>query len=323
MTVFMLSIAAMMKKRSIFVTFGLLAIVGGVLFVMGLVRQNAGLQQTAQMSCEPPKSSTVQLTGGRFMMGAASVYDEEGPARMVEVGPFDIDATEVTNAQFAEFVGATGYVTDAEKTQAGFGQAGGVIFTLPTPRNPNWWQFVAGTNWRHPDGPDSSLAGRDHEPVVQISYNDALAYAAWRGRRLPSEAEWEFAARAGSQSLYVWGDERAPEGREMANSWQGAFPIQNTGRDGFLNRAPVGCFPANAFGLHDMIGNVWEWTDTAFSGAAGTPSAAEEKVFAIKGGSYLCAPNFCARTRAAARQPQEAGFPTNHIGFRTVASLER
>lgn len=311
-----------MRKQNRLVIFALLALVGVALVSVWVLRHDTAPEINAQAICIPADTPTIQLTGGRFMMGAASVYDEEGPARMVEVAAFDMDATEVTNAQFAEFVSATGYVTDAEKIQAGFGQAGGVIFTLPTPRNPSWWQFVAGANWRHPDGPDSSVRGRDHEPVVQISYHDALAYAAWRGRRLPSEAEWEYAARAGSQSLYVWGDERTPDGRDMANGWQGAFPIQNTGRDGFLNRAPVGCFPANGFGLHDMIGNVWEWTDTAFLATAEKSSATGEKIITIKGGSYLCAPNFCARTRAAARQAQEAGFPTNHIGFRTVASLQ-
>lgn len=311
-----------MTKRNRLALFAALVLIGGALVSLWALRQDTAREQFTQAKCMTDDTPRVQLKGGRFLMGASAVYGEEGPARMVEVAPFDIDATEVTNKQFAQFVEATGYVTDAEKIQAGFAQAGGVIFTLPTPRNPSWWQFMAGANWRHPDGPDSSLAGRGHEPVVQISYHDALAYAAWRGRRLPSEAEWEYAARAGSQSLYVWGEERTPNGREMSNSWQGAFPIQNTGRDGFLNRAPVGCFPANGFGLHDMIGNVWEWTDTAFSATAAKSAQMGEKIITIKGGSYLCAPNFCARTRAAARQAQEAGFPTNHIGFRTVASLK-
>ena len=190
------------------------------------------------------------------------------------------------------------------------------MFRPPTLENPSWWHFVEGANWRIPEGPEipiSTAKTRPHEPVVQVSFNDARAYAAWAGRRLPNETEWEYAANAGADTKYVWGDERAPGGVEMANTWQGTFPIQNTQADGYAKRSPVGCFPANAFGLYDMIGNVWEWTDTV---AAQTEL---ETVYTIKGGSFLCAPNFCRRYRAAARQAQEAGLPTSHIGFRTVS----
>ena len=151
------------------------------------------------------------------------------------------------------------------------------------------------------------------EPVVQVSYRDAQAYAAWAGRRLPNETEWEYAANGGAETIYVWGDERAPDGAEMANTWQGSFPIQNAEADGYAKRAPVGCYPANEFGLYDMIGNVWEWTDSKAS------QNGAEAVYTIKGGSFLCAPNYCRRYRAAARQAQEAGLPTSHIGFRTVS----
>ena len=266
--------------------------------------------------CASVEAAPQVLEAGHFIMGARPAYEEEGPPQRVHLASFDIDATEVTNAQFARFIDATGYVTDAEKPQAGFGQAGGVVFRTPNLKNPSWWHFVVGANWRHPDGPETSIEARADEPVVQISYTDAKAYAAWAGRRLPSEAEWEYAAAAGAETVYVWGNARAPDGAEMANTWQGSFPIQNTEADGYAKRSPVGCFPPNDFALYDMIGNVWEWTDTPFDGAA--RGLAGEVRYTIKGGSFLCAPNFCRRYRAAARQAQEAGLPTSHIGFRTV-----
>ena len=281
--------------------------------------KTARKQAQEQAGCEATgriMSRKIALPAGSFTMGAHPAYSEEGPPRMVEVSAFDIDATEVTNAEFAKFIAATGYVTDAERPQPGFEQPGGVVFRPPTLENPSWWHFVAGANWRTPEGPgnrETTIETRPHEPVVQVSFNDARAYAAWAGRRLPTETEWEYAANAGADTQYVWGDERAPDGVEMANTWQGTFPIQNTQDDGYAKRSPVGCFPANEFGLYDMIGNVWEWTDTV---AARTDL---ETVYTIKGGSFLCAPNFCRRYRAAARQAQEAGLPTSHIGFRTVS----
>ena len=251
-------------------------------------------------------------------MGAHPAYKEEGPPQRLSVAAFNMDATEVTNRQFARFIAATGYVTDAEKPQAGFDEAGGVVFRTPTLTNPSWWQFIVGADWRHPEGPESSIDRRDDEPVVQVSFNDAKAYAAWAGRRLPSEAEWEYAAAAGAETVYIWGEERTLEGTEMANTWQGSFPIDNTLADGHAKRAPVGCFPPNDFALYDMIGNVWEWTDSEFLDAHA--SLTGDRIYTIKGGSFLCAPNFCRRYRAAARQAQEAGLPTSHIGFRTVKS---
>ena len=294
-------------------------LVGLLLTACEREEETALAQAEEQAECEitgQAMSHKIALPAGSFTMGAHPVYGEEGPPRIVKVSSFDIDATEVTNAEFSKFVEATGYVTDAERPQPGFEQPGGVVFRPPTLENPSWWHFVEGANWRTPEGPEipiSTAKTRPHEPVVQVSFNDARAYAAWAGRRLPNEAEWEYAANAGATTQYVWGEERTPEGTEMANTWQGTFPIQNTLADGYAKRSPVGCFPANAFGLYDMIGNVWEWTDTV---AAQTEL---ETVYTIKGGSFLCAPNFCRRYRAAARQAQEAGLPTSHIGFRTVS----
>ncbi len=295
------------------VTAGLL--VGGLLLA-GCERDTnnkANNNPETVVACQTA-AAKINLPAGAFIMGAHPAYPEEGPPQQARVGAFNIDATEVTNKQFARFVEATGYQTDAERAQPGFGSPGGVVFRPPTLSNPSWWHFVAGANWRHPDGPDSSLKGRMYEPVVQVSYNDAAAYAKWAGRRLPNEAEWEYAASAGAATKYVWGEERAPDNTEMANTWQGSFPIQNTKADGYAKRAPVGCFPSNDFGLYDMIGNVWEWTASVAS------RSETEAVYTIKGGSFLCAPNFCRRYRAAARQAQEAGLPTSHIGFRTVSN---
>ena len=255
----------------------------------------------------------VELPGGRVAIGTNNGYPEE-VAREVDLVAFDIDVMEVTNAQFREFVTDTGYVTTAELPQPGIGKAGAAVFKTPSQNNPNWWQFVEGANWQNPEGPESDIIGKENEPVVQISLVDARAYAGWAGRSLPTEGQWEYAARAGRQSTYVWGEERAPNGEEQANTWQGAFPIRNSAKDGYHLRAPVGCFKPNDFGLYDMIGNVWEWTTTEYQQTR-TPNS-----YTIKGGSYLCAENFCARYRAPARQAQEADFSTNHIGFRTVSS---
>ena len=260
-------------------------------------------------SCLKTVPAPIALAAGPTQIGSNDAYPEERPLRDVKVGAFEIDATEVTNGQFSAFVEDTGFVTDAEKPQPGFDVSGGAVFTSPTKDNPSWWHFVEGANWRHPEGPESTIEGKALYPVVQITLNDARAYAWWSGRVIPSEVEWEFAAKAGSNTAYVWGDERAHDDKEKANSWQGAFPIQNTGVDGFMGHAPVGCFEANKYGLYDMIGNVWEWTET---------DAGNGKSHIIKGGSFLCAENFCRRYRASARQPQEIDFSTNHIGFRTI-----
>ncbi|WP_347574769.1 formylglycine-generating enzyme family protein [Sandarakinorhabdus sp. AAP62] len=256
----------------------------------------------------------VWIPGGRFTMGEGARYPEEGPARVVEVAGFWMSRTEVTNAQFAAFVAATGYHTEAERDPPALAgappamrQPGSAVFRVPTPDNLNWWGWVPGANWRHPSGPQSTITGRDHDPVVQVTYDDARAYARWAGLNLPSEAQWEYAARAGAAAVPEPVD---AAGKPTANTYQGVFPVRDMGDDGYTARAPVGCFPANGFGLHDMIGNVWEWTSNA--ARPGQPANV------IKGGSYLCAANYCARYRPAARQYQERDLGTDHIGFRLV-----
>ncbi len=270
----------------------------------------------------------VWIPGGRFAMGSDHAYPEERPVREVEVDGFWMDRHEVTNAQFARFVEATGYVTVAERPvdPAQFPGApadmlvpGSAVFTPPAANATHyldWWSYVPGAYWRKPLGPDGPDAD-DHAPVVHVAHEDALAYAQWRGARLPTEAEWEYAARAGQpQSM------EQPAG---ANTWQGAFPHMDTGEDGFRGIAPVGCFPANAFGLHDMIGNVWEWTSDRYASNAHitrAPSVPEDDgagpVAIIKGGSFLCSPDYCRRYRVTARSGHDLGLGTNHIGFRTV-----
>jgi formylglycine-generating enzyme required for sulfatase activity len=250
----------------------------------------------------------------------------------------------VTNAQFAEFVAATGYVTVAEQPidPAVYPGANpddlcpGAMVFCPTPGPVDlrdwrqWWDWVPGANWRHPFGPDSDIADRADHPVVQVAYPDAAAYARWAGRRLPTEAEWECAARAGSAATYAWGEEEKPGGRLMANTWQGEFPYRNDGALGWVGTSPVGTFPPNGFDLLDMIGNVWEWTATEFFAhhrtdqppkACCTPSGPADPAVnqALKGGSHLCAPEYCHRYRPAARSPQSHDSATTHIGFRCVA----
>jgi formylglycine-generating enzyme required for sulfatase activity len=262
---------------------------------------------------------------------------------MQTVGPFWIDRYDVTNADFAKFVAATRYVTDAERRPdpadypdipADKLVPGGAAFTPPsggvrTMEDPmQWWNFVPGADWRHPDGPGSSIVGHDNDPVVQVSYNDALAYAKWVGRELPTESQYEFAARGGLDGkTYAWGDDFAPDGKYQANTWQGTFPVKNTGADGFSGRAPVGCFSPNGYGLYDMIGNVWKWTASPYTDAKSGMSempmdparmTASRVLRVIKGGSFLCAPNYCRRYRPAARESQESGFSAAHLGFRTV-----
>lgn len=256
----------------------------------------------------------VWIPGGRFTMGEDARNPEEGPARYVEVAGFWMSKTEVTNAQFAKFVASTGYRTEAERDPPALPgappemlQPGSAVFRVPTAGNLNWWSWVPGASWRHPAGPDSSVAGRGFDPVVHVTYNDAIAYARWAGLSLPSEEQWEFAARAGAVAL---SEPKDPSGKPTANYYQGVFPAHDLGEDGFTTRAPVGCFPANAFGLHDMIGNVWEWTTNV--------SRHDQPTNVVKGGSFLCAANYCARYRPAARQYQERDLGTDHIGFRLV-----
>ncbi|WP_437577189.1 formylglycine-generating enzyme family protein [Sorangium sp. So ce887] len=266
----------------------------------------------------------VHFDGGTYTPGTLRGYAEERPRGEVTVEPFWLDRTEVTNAQFGAFVAATGYVTTAERS------GGGAVLRVPEreelgARPDALWRYVSGATWRHPEGPGSSAA--PNAPVVQVTYEDALAYARWIGRRLPTEAEWEFAARAGLDDAALQRAPVDPGGRPTANFWQGDFPLEDRADDGFHGRAPVGCFPANAYGLYDLIGNVWEWTsdeyhDVQSSSCAALPparAATAEVQGVIKGGSFLCAPSFCARYRATARHPQDRSMSTMHLGFRTTA----
>lgn len=259
-----------------------------------------------------PKQDYVWIPGATFAMGADAQLPEEGPAREVRVAGFWMATHEVTNAEFAAFVKATGYKTLAEQKPPALPGAppdmlipGGAVFTAPTGGNPNWWRWVVGAQWRTPSGPPSDIKGRDREPVVQIGYDDALAYARWAGKALPSEEQWELAAATGGADRNVPVD---AAGKPQANYYQGAFPARDLGSDGFTSRAPVACFPADRHGIHDLIGNVWEWTTSTAGGESNV----------IKGGSFLCAANYCARYRPAARQFQERSLGTDHIGFRLI-----
>jgi len=286
----------------------------------------------------------VELPGGSFRMGSTSFYPEEAPIHTATVASFAVERHPVTNTQFAEFVAATGYVTVAEQPMDPAAYPGvaatdlvpGAMVFKPSSGPVDlrdwrqWWDWAPGASWRHPFGPDSDAAVAPDHPVVQVAYPDAWAYARWAGRRLPTEAEWEYAARAGSTSVYAWGDDPMPEGRLMANTWQGKFPYRNDGAQGWRGTSPVGTFPANEFGLVDMIGNVWEWTTTEFSAhhqigqtspCCAPPSADPTKNQTLKGGSHLCAPEYCHRYRPAARSPQSRDTATTHIGFRCVADL--
>ncbi|PVA73119.1 sulfatase-modifying factor 1 [Mycobacteroides abscessus] len=285
----------------------------------------------------------VELPGGSFPMGCNVFYPEEMPERVSSVEPFAIERHPVTNAQFAEFVTQTGYVTVAERAPDPDMYPGASpddlvpgAMTFRTTAGPvdlhdwqQWWDWVPGAYWRQPFGPGSDIDGAAEHPVVQVAYTDAAAYARWAGRRLPTEAEWEYAARSGSGTVYAWGDEVAPEGRLMANTWQGRFPYRNDGALGWRGTSPVGTFPANDFGLLDMIGNVWEWTSTRFQHGADTPKSCcspsdnpdPSVIQVLKGGSHLCAPEYCHRYRPAARSPQSQDSATTHIGFRCVENL--
>ncbi|WP_328351664.1 formylglycine-generating enzyme family protein [Mycobacterium sp. NBC_00419] len=291
------------------------------------------------------RTELVELPGGSFRMGSVSFYPEEAPIHTATVAPFAIERHPVTNAAFAEFVADTGYLTVAERPldpalYPGVAEADllpGALVFRPTAGPVNlqdwrqWWDWAPGAHWRQPFGAGSDIAGKESHPVVQVAYPDAAAYAAWAGRRLPTEAEWEYAARAGSDTTYAWGEQPTVDGALMANTWQGRFPYRNDGALGWTGTSPVGSFPANGFGLLDMIGNVWEWTTTRYSphhqGAAQQnaccppPADPDPSVSqALKGGSHLCAPEYCHRYRPAARSPQSQDTSTTHIGFRCVVS---
>jgi formylglycine-generating enzyme required for sulfatase activity len=299
----------------------------------------------------------VFIPGGAFAMGDERFYPEERPVRRVEVDGFWIDEHPVTAAEFRHFVRQTKYVTVAER----FPEAseypdadpallvpGSLVFRKTSaPVNlddvHNWWEYVPGAQWRHPGGPETTIKGRDLHPVVHVAYEDVLAFADWAGKALPTEAEWEYAARGGLEAMvFAWGDEDFPDGKAMANTWQGEFPWENLELDGFEGTSPVGSFAPNGYGLYDMCGNVWEWTSDWFSlreaapvrsqccaprnprvtSAAGSYATAgpgdhiPRKV--IKGGSHLCAPNYCLRYRPAARQAEAIDTSTAHIGFRCI-----
>lgn len=292
----------------------------------------------------------VLIAAGVFTMGSDTERREERIAHPVGLSDFWIDRHEVTNAQFAGFVEATGYVTIAERGIGEVGRGkmpetllrpGGMVFAPPKRTVGDlsdvtkWWRWVEGASWRHPEGPGSSIEGKDNHPVVQVSIEDAYAYAKWAGRALPSEAQWEYAARGGLEGTrYTWGDTYEPTDGTKANTWQGAFPNVDEAVDGAHGTAPVGCYQPNGYGLHDMAGNVWEYvanwwmpghqSDYVIDPLGPTPreAAAHGSVLGprvtVKGGSWLCSPVYCARFRPSGRQPQELALSSNHIGFRTV-----
>jgi sulfatase modifying factor 1 len=304
------------------------------------------------------RTGMVWIAGDTFLMGSDRHYPEEAPAHRVRVDGLWMDRTPVTNRQFRAFVEATGYVTFAEiapdpKDYPGARpdmlKAGSLVFAPP--RHPvadlrdwsQWWTFKFGADWRHPYGPGSSIGGLDEHPVVHIAFQDAEAYAQWAGKALPTEAEWEHAARGGLHGAeYAWGEELTPAGKHMANTWQGEFPHQGLAQDGYRRTSPVTAFPANGYGLHDMIGNVWEWTSDWYAPKHAADAAkpccipsnprggAQEASYdpcqphihvprkVLKGGSHLCAPNYCRRYRPAARHAQPVDTSTCHIGFRCV-----
>lgn len=273
----------------------------------------------------PPTTHGARLMpipGGRYLLGnedeRAREGDWEGPVREVEVAPFWMDAHAVTNERFADFVDDTDWVTVAEQ----WGWSFVFVNFLPDDFEPTqaaaaapWWRKVNGADWRHPEGPDSSLAGRMDHPVVHVAVLDALAYCTWAGLRLPSEAEWEVAARGGLvQQRYPWGMELTPNGEFRCNTWQGEFPALDTGEDGYVGTCPVDAFEPNGYGLYNTSGNVWEWTRDRFNPAAG------DDVMAIRGGSFLCHRSYCDRYRVSARTGNTAESSTGHQGFRCAWS---
>ncbi len=319
-----------------------------------------GLRPTAEAPAKPGQADLggmAWIPGGEFKMGtdkADEKHAEEAPAHAVVIKGFWMDVTEVTNTQFKRFADATGYVTDAEKdldprefpkAPPEFLKGGSLIFQRVSGVNPfqcggadlPWWKFTAGANWRHPDGPTSSIEQRMDHPVVCLTYKDAQAYAKWAGKRLPTEAEWEFAARGGLKDKpFVWGDEERPGGKIMSNHWQGKFPERDSGVDGFAAVAPVKSFPPNGYGLYDVSGNVWEmcedWyglnyykvspKDGPIGPAVGhDPEQTGFGQHVIRGGSWLCDEGYCFRYRPASRQGLDTLTSTNHAGFRCVADL--
>ncbi|MEK1933807.1 MAG: formylglycine-generating enzyme family protein [Pararhizobium sp.] len=312
--------------------------------------------ETAAKAEHADMDGLVWIPGRIFMMGSDRHYPEEAPAHPVKVDGFWIDAAPVTNRQFAAFVKATGHVTVAERPPhpedypgalPKMLRAGSLVFTPPRtvagPDISQWWSFKFGADWRHPYGGRSDIRGKLDHPVVHVAYSDATAYAAWAGKQLPTEAEWELAARGGLDDVeFAWGDELNPDGRLMANTWQGTFPTLSTKTTGADRTSPVGSYPPNGYGVYDMIGNVWEWTSDFWSTrhpepaaksccipqnprggereASFDPGQPEIKIArrVLKGGSHLCAPNYCRRYRPAARHAEPEDTSTSHVGFRCV-----
>jgi sulfatase modifying factor 1 len=273
----------------------------------------------------------VQLDGGRFLMGSEDAdcipADGEGPVREVRLDPFYLDRHTITNQQFTEFVSATGYTTEAERFGWSFVFQGHLkerLAAMVHPPKLRWWFKIDGADWRHPEGPDSSLAGRENYPVVQVSWNDAAEYAKWARKRLPTEAEWEYAARGGlEQKRFPWGDELTPEGRHLCNIWQGDFPEVDLAEDGYSGPAPVDAFPPNGYGLQVITGNTWEWCADWFSPDYHLMATRENPIGpaggstrAMRGGSYLCHASYCNRYRVAARTQNTPDSATTNIGFR-------
>jgi len=311
----------------------------------------------------------VYIPGGNFIMGSDAEYAQsnEGPEIQVKIDPFFMDETEVTNAEYSKFVKETGYITIAErpieweqikndlpdgtpKPADSFFEPGSLVFSPPNhPVNLDdyslWWQWVKGSDWKHPQGPDSNIDGKDNYPVVQIAYEDAIAYTKWVGKRLPTEAEWEFASRGNEgYSQFTWGDELSPQNTYLANFFQGDFPHNNTLEDGYETAAPIKSFPKNSFGLYDMIGNVWEWTSDWYSPDTkkqylvnasklcinpkgpdisydpSDPYATQKRV--IKGGSFLCSDQYCSNYRSSSRMATSIDSGQNHLGFRCVKNID-
>lgn len=303
-----------------------------------------------------PTVGMTWVPGGQFQMGSADFYPEEQPVHTAAVAGFWIDTRPVTIAEFRRFVKQTGYLTVAEQAPDPARHPGAdpdllipgsLVFRktagpVDLREFGTWWRYLPGASWRHPDGPGSNVRGRDKHPVTHIAYRDAQAYADWAGKELPTETEWEYAARGGLDgAVYVWGDDFAPGGQQLANTWHGEFPWQNLALDGYEGTSPVASFPANGYGLYDMTGNVWEWTTDVFrsgrwsdlrhdrpcgvprdprvsAGEAATSPPGRIPRRVIKGGSYLCAPGYCLRYRPAARQGEAIGTSAGHLGFRCV-----
>ncbi|MGZ7445270.1 formylglycine-generating enzyme family protein [Paenibacillus sp. TH7-28] len=297
---------------------------------------NGGRPKAAEVKAAGVQSNMIRLEGGTFLMGTDDKEgfptDGEGPVREVTVSPFYIDSYAVTNRQFSEFVRATGYRTDAEK----FGNS--FVFHLFLPPDvladttnvvmqTPWWRLIEGADWQHPEGPASGLQGRMDHPVVHVSWHDAEAYCRWAGKRLPTEAEWEYAARGGLvQKKYPWGDELTPEGKHMCNIWQGKFPVQNEALDGYAGTAPVNAFEPNGYGLYNMAGNVWEWCADWFDvryhrtqDNVNPKGPSKGSVKSMRGGSYLCHHSYCNRYRVAARSRNSPDSSSGNAGFRCTA----